>query len=462
VFAVFVGVLLILISKRQTQIRLLETEIQSRQTETLKLKIEKETSEGVIKQLQDRFKGILDIDAEIISLNKEKSGLEAKTEQLKSKYKEKKGIFDSLRTELAVYDERLSFGEMGIYEPHFDYQDSETFKDAITDVREELKTMVSEKTAVTCATEWTVDGSRAKGRTKTGRNIRLALRAFNNECDVAIANAKWNNVKAMEKRIANARVQIDKLNASNHITIEAPYFDLKLKELRLTHEYREKKKIEKDERAEAARLAREESKLLKDAALAQKKEDEFQRLLNLARKEIGVATSEELAAASDRVKQLENQLEEAQQRNERAQAMAEKTKSGYVYVISNIGSFGEGVIKIGMTRRLEPHDRVKELGDASVPFLFDTHAMIYSEDAPALEKALHAAYKGHRVNAANSRKEFFRVEVEDVRHTVLNLAPDTEFFTDIEAREFRETIAKRKRHADEQVECETKEFPDEI
>jgi len=106
---------------------------------------------------------------------------------------------------------------------------------------------------------------------------------------------------------------------------------------------------------------------------------------------------------------LEKLLAEAHAKSERAQAMAEKTKSGFVYVISNIGSFGDDVVKIGLTRRLDPSDRVRELGDASVPFLFDTHAMIYSEEAPALEAALHAEFAEQRINAANMRKEFFRV-----------------------------------------------------
>ena len=123
--------------------------------------------------------------------------------------------------------------------------------------------------------------------------------------------------------------------------------------------------------------------------------------------------------------------------------MAEMTKSGYVYIISNIGSFGEDVVKIGLTRRLDPDDRVRELGDASVPFGFDTHAMIYSDEAPALEFALHREFADRRINMTNFRKEFFRVSLDEVEQAVARLAPSASFFRDREAQEWHETLARR-------------------
>jgi T5orf172 domain len=140
---------------------------------------------------------------------------------------------------------------------------------------------------------------------------------------------------------------------------------------------------------------------------------------------------------------LERDLAKAHANVLRAQAMAEKTRSGYVYIISNVGSFGDGVVKIGLTRRLDPADRIRELGDASVPFIFDTHAVIYSDDAPALERAIHTEFEPTRVNAQNRRKEFFRAKLDVVEATVKRLAPDAPFFKDIEAQDYRETLAKR-------------------
>ena len=121
------------------------------------------------------------------------------------------------------------------------------------------------------------------------------------------------------------------------------------------------------------------------------------------------------------IEALNQDLVEAHEKNQRAKSMAEQTRAGHVYIISNIGSFGENIYKIGMTRRLEPIDRVKELGDASVPFIFDVHAMIYSEDAPTLEKKLHKVFENKRVNLVNSRKEFFNITLDEVEEEVKKL-----------------------------------------
>ena len=210
---------------------------------------------------------------------------------------------------------------------------------------------------------------------------------------------------------------------------------MKLDELHLTHEYRERLKIEKDERAELARAEREEKKLIAEAETAEREERKFAELLNKARNQAGVDES--------RIAELEAKLAAAQAESKRARAMAQMTRSGYVYIISNIGSFGDDVVKIGLTRRLDPDDRVRELGDASVPFGFDTHAMIYSEDAPGLEAALHKEFSDRRINASNLRKEFFRVTLDEIEGAVGVLAPDASFFKDREAQEWHETLALR-------------------
>lgn len=294
------------------------------------------------------------------------------------------------------------------------------------------------------------------------RQIRLTLRAFNNECEAAIANTRWNNVNAMESRIERARDQIDKMNASQSVVIKESYLKLKLKELWLTHEYRELQKREKDERAEAARLAREEAKLIKDAERAAKEEAKYQALLDKARAEIAGAEGGDVEKLNAKIAALEESLAEAHAEAERATSMAQMTRSGYVYVISNIGSFGVDIVKIGLTRRLDPEDRVRELGDASVPFKFDTHAMIYSEDAPALESALHGEFEAQRVNAANYRKEFFRVDLDTVEGAVKRLQPDAVFFKDREAQEYHETLARRQEEAAKHAALANEEIPAEI
>ncbi|MDH2327825.1 DUF4041 domain-containing protein [Cereibacter sp. SYSU M97828] len=429
--------------------------------------------ETKLTELETRFAPVIDADAKAkqIIIEAEASAASIKVDaaavasnitDLRRQYAEKKVVYDRLASEVALFDERLAFAEMGVYEPHFDFTDSEQFKNAIERVRAEQKAMVSAKTAAICTTNWTVDGSKSKGQTMTGRNIKLTLRAFNNECDAAIANIRWNNANAMVKRIGYARDQIDKLNASNAVTITEHYYQAKLKELRLTHEYREKQKAEREERAEAARAAREEQKLIREMEEAEREEAKYQKLLEKAKTEAMGAHGAKLDAYSQQIEILERDLAEAHAKVERAQAMAEMTRSGYVYIISNMGAFGPDMVKIGLTRRLDPTDRVRELGDASVPFFFDTHAIIYSDEAPALERALHTEFAKQRVNATNMRKEFFRVSLDEIEEAVTRLAPGASFFRDIEAQEYRETMALRNAQLEAQIQQKEVVFPDAI
>lgn len=393
-------------------------------------------AEATAALLKEKYGSIISVEDEVSTLMEKATNVQHQIEEMRSAYAEKRSTLKRLEQQVAIYDEKLSFAELGVYEPHFDFTDSDEYKLEIKRIRDRQKAMVSAKTSTLCPTDWQVDGSSAKGQTMINRQTRLTLRAFNNECEAAIANTRWNNVNAMEKRILNAAKQIDKANESMNLRISEQYVSLRLDELHATHEYRERLKIEKEERAELARAEREEKKLLAEAEAAEREEERYQRLLDKARSEAGVDES--------RITELEAALAEAHAKSERARAMAEMTKSGYVYIISNIGSFGEDVVKIGLTRRLEPDDRVKELGDASVPFGFDTHAMIYSDEAPALENALHKDFADRRVNGSNMRKEFFRVGLEEVEDAVKRLAPSASFFSDREAQEWHETLSRRK------------------
>ena len=194
-------------------------------------------AEEQLGETRERFAGIVDLDDEKAKVNAELAAARTATTDLQTSYAEKRATYDRLTHEIAIFDERLSFAEMGVYEPHFDFSDSEAYKSVIIKVRDNQKRMVSDKTAVYCTTTWSVDGSASKGKSMTNRNIRLTLRAFNNECDAAVANTRWNNVNAMEKRVLRAKEQIEKLNASNAIFVSSEFLKLKLEELYLTHEY---------------------------------------------------------------------------------------------------------------------------------------------------------------------------------------------------------------------------------
>lgn len=398
-------------------------------------------------------------EAEVRKRKLQLEDLDKNIENIRADYAKKRESYDRLAKEVAIFDDRLAFAEMGVYEPHFNFDDSEEYKLQIEEIRQQQKHMVKAEKAVYCTTSWQVEGSFAKGKTLINRSIKLVLRAFNNECDAAIANTRWNNVNAMEKRIVRAFEQIAKLVSSQAIVVSDSYLNLKLKELQLTYEYREKLKQEKDERIENARLLREEQKLARDLEKAEEEEARYKSLLEKAKKEAASITGNKLAAFEEQIRLLEDDLAKARSKVERAQAMAEKTRSGYVYVISNIGSFGDGIFKIGLTRRLDPMDRVRELGDASVPFGFDVHAIIYNEDAPALENALHKAFDSGRVNAINYRKEFFKVSIDEVETALKRLAPDAPFFKDIEAQDYHETLAKRRQLLEQQENQVKNELP---
>ena len=404
---------------------------------------ERATLENEVSKLRQRFASILSVEDEVERLTKEARVTELRIKRAQITYAEKRRYLENLEAQIAIFDERLAFAEMGVYEPHFEFNDSEEFKAAIEAVRDEQKATISAKAATYCPTEWTVEGSKSKGQTMINRQTRITLRAFNGECDAAIANARWNNVVAMEKRIRTAAEGINKENASLKLSITEHYIELKVKELRLTHEYREKQKQEREERAELARAEREEKKLLAEAEAAEREERRYQALLDKAKADAESATGGMTSAMAQRIADLEKALAEAHDASERARAMAEMTKSGYVYIISNVGSFGDDVVKIGLTRRLDPDDRVRELGDASVPFGFDVHAMIYSDEAPALENALHREFAERRINVTNLRKEFFRVSLDEVQEAVRRLAPTASFFKDREAQEWHETLARR-------------------
>jgi seryl-tRNA synthetase len=215
----------------------------------------------------------------------------------------------------------------------------------------------------------------------------------------------------------------------------------------LVHEHREKVQEEREEQRRIKEQMREEEKAQKEIEKAQqaaeKDEAVKEKALKKAQQQLADATEQQTDRLQTIVDKLEKELKEALERKAKAIARAQLTRSGHVYVLSNVGSFGEGVYKIGMTRRLEPLDRVKELGDASVPFKYDVHAMMYSEDAPALEAALHRHFSERRLNLVNLRREFFQVSLDDIRSAVSTHFGEITFVTVPKAEEFRRTQAAR-------------------
>lgn len=351
----------------------------------------------------------------------------------------------TLRTEVRGLDEEATLQSFGFYTPHYAFPEASRYQQELDSTRSVQSRMISDKTAAICDTQWQVGGSAREGQKMVGQYLRLMLRAFNGESDAAIAKVKYNNVLVMENRIRKAAEAINKLGGVMQCRLEPRYVALKLQELYLVHEYQEKVFAEKEEQRRIREQMREEEIALREFEKAQreaeKEEQRFAEALERARAEVEGAAGAKQEKLRLKIEELERRLTEAHDRKERAVARAQMTRSGHVYVISNIGSFGEHVYKIGMTRRLDPMDRIRELGDASVPFQFDVHAIIYADDAPALENLLHRRFGGRRINRVNERKEFFRVSIDEIADAVRENHGEIELTRLAEAEEFRKTIA---------------------
>lgn len=366
---------------------------------------------------------------------------------LSQDYAKAKETYDLLRRELALLEENREDVSFGIYKPHYDFDSSDHYRAALDAIRAKQKDLLRADQAATCKVNWEVGGSKREGARMQKQYLKLMLRAFNGECDAAVAKVTWNNVTKLEERVAKAYEAINDLGGTMQMSISAEYMQLKREELHLEFETEEKKHEEAEEQRRIKEQMREEEKAIREAERAQKEaEDEearYEKALEKARAEMAKAKGAALEELNSRIAQLDQALHKAHELKDKATSMAQLTRSGHVYVISNVGSFGENVFKIGMTRRLEPMDRVRELGDASVPFEFDIHAMVYSEDAPTLEGAFHEWLDQRRLNMVNPRKEFFTVSIAELEEFTKTRNLNIQITKLAEAKEYRQTLAMR-------------------
>lgn len=423
--------------------------------------------------IQERFRGVLDAEAErrriLDGVEAERAQAQAAFERGRAGWEQAiRGLHDQhqavqnqlqsgeselgrvrtaigrVRVELNALDEEANLQTFAFYKQRYSFSSLARYQSKLDEIRERQKQMLKDKRAAVGQIEWTVNGSVAEGRKQINQTLKLMLRAFNGECDAAIVKVKYNNVHVMEERLQKARDAINALAAVQQCVIVSEYLALKLDELRLVHEYQEKQQDEREEQRRLREQMREEEAALREIEKArhdaEREEKRYADALAKAREEAERAVGGKQDKLRAQIDELEARLAEAQQ-NTRAVAQAQLTRAGHVYVISNVGAFGEHVYKIGMTRRLIPMDRVDELGSASVPFDFDVHAMIRAPDAPALETALHRTFHERRVNRVNPRKEFFRVTIDEIATVVTKLHGEIDIISVPEAEEYRKTVA---------------------
>lgn len=359
---------------------------------------------------------------------------------------QKRNELAQLNEKIAVANGNLNLQEFGFFERQYSFSDSTKYKDKLDSLRMQQKSMVKNGTAGRIITPMLLDNSKSKGKAMQNQLIKAALRGFNGEADALLVKVSVVNVDNKIKALRKVFEQLNKMYARNLIEITYPYLDLKIEELRLAAEYEFQKQEEKELLREQREKEREDKKLQAEIKAKRKQlekdRDHFKNMVAKVTELLKEAKNDEVDELKRQLAEYQDKLSELDEIEEDIDYREGHATAGYVYVISNIGSFGEDVYKIGVTRRLEPLERIRELSSASVPFQFDVHALIFSEEAFALETELHNQLANYKVNKVNGRKEYFKVSFEEIRNILATHKELTvELNEDAEAFEYRQTKA---------------------
>lgn len=343
---------------------------------------------------------------------------------------------DEVRQEIVTTEDVALLQESGVYRYHHPLTDAVSYQVELEKIEAEIKEMVKKDGgAVLASTTWHVNNSLAQGRAMVRDFSKLMLRAFNAEADNLVRGLKPYKVDAAVERLEKVAQTIERLGRTMNIQISQPFLQLRIRELRLTADFLQKQAEDKEaERAQKEKL-REERKV--------QQELERERVrLNKERQHYENALNALLAAGNEEgASRMREQLADVDRALSDVDYREANIRAGYVYVISNIGSFGESMVKVGMTRRLDPMDRIRELSDASVPFNFDVHALFFSKDAVGIEVAMHSRLHGQRVNLINRRREFFRATAAEAKEHLSQLAGELLEFQDVaDALEYRQSL----------------------
>jgi chromosome segregation ATPase len=309
--------------------------------------------------------------------------------------------------------------EVGIYEYSTELDNAIGYKEKLKELDEKIKSSAkSIDGAINAIQGWTVNGSTQQGSKMIKEVSKLMLRAYNAEAEDAVRTLKPYKVDAAVERLSKVKTAIEKLGTTMQIEVKSSYHALRISEIRLYADFLAKQSEEKEaQRAEALRL--------KDELKAQKEYEAEKIRLNkeMSHHEIVLKKAEETGNTAA-IEDARSKIEEITKAFKGVEERSANIRAGYVYVISNIGSFGEEIVKIGLTRRLDYEERIRELSDASVPFIFDVHAIVFSQDAVSLEKKLHDALAEKKLNKVNARKEFFRSKPIEVKNLLEDLADE--------------------------------------
>jgi hypothetical protein len=377
---------------------------------------------------QERLNGLnkyhTDVSGEVARLLSEKASLLEEVAQLKS--------------DVVSLTSTRDFQDVGYFDYQHPAEASTVLATELAHVRSRIKDMIRDKTASSSVSGFTFNNSLAQGTRFVNALTRLLLRAYNAEAENAIKATKAGNLSSAQARLSRAADQISKNGQMISLRISHGFHRLRLKEIELAHSHlkavQREKELERERRAELREQRKVELELKKEQERLEKEKAHYQATL------VALTTNGDAAG----IERMLAKLEDVDRALQDVDYRAANIRAGYVYVISNVGSFGKDVVKIGLTRRLEPMDRVRELGDASVPFRFDVHALFFADDAIAIESMLHKEFSEVRINQVNLRREYFQTTPDKVLQVLKEHDVEVlEFTLDPEAEEFQESQAIR-------------------
>lgn len=362
--------------------------------------------------------------------------LETEVARLRADRDEATSAVRQLREQVVELNEVQLLQEVGLYEYQHPLANADAYRDRLDALRARIKDMAKKDGgAITAVSGWTVNGSAAEGKRMVAQTSKLMLRAYNGEADVLVRGMRPYRLDASVDRLNKSGETIAKLGKSMQIAITPSFHRLRVEELKLTADFLQKQAEEKEAQKEERARLREEHKVAQE--LAKEKEKLEKERSHYANAHAALLAKGDVEGAA----RLAEQISEVDQQMEQVDIRAANHRAGYVYVISNLGAFGEHMIKVGLTRRLEPLDRIRELGDASVPFGFDVHALFFANDAVGIEAEMHRRLANTRVNRVNLRREFFYATPNEALVHLRELAGDVLTFEETpEAIEFRQSL----------------------
>lgn len=391
----------------------------------LQARLETERSEAVARIEKEQEEVRKRAESSILALADKELQLEARVAKLQE--------------DVVVTEEASILQEVGIYEYRHPLSDAVAYQAALRRLQDRIKVMArKDGGAVLADTNWTVNNSKVQGRKMVREYSKLVLRAYNAEADNLVRGLRPFKLESALERLDKIALTIAKLGSTMHIHISAEYHALRVQELELTADYLEKRAEEKEREAAERDRLREERKVQQELARERARlEKEHEHYSNVIRRLVEQGKLEAADQHRGTLADIEKAIQDVDYR-------VANVRAGYVYVISNIGAFGEKMVKIGLTRRIDPTERVRELGDASVPFRYDTHALFFSDDAVGLEAKMHERLADRRVNWVNKRREFFYVTPAEAKTHLLDLAGELLEYVDApEALEFRQSQNQR-------------------